>query len=435
MSSVPAQLSRAGRRRLAAMRKTTSLIESDTSLVRELANDIRSASGGQAEQPRIPIRRLHEVLEDALPKMQGPPSLDMRLILQHYHHKLYLSTDSSSDYVAALALLATSAQRLDSNVGDMVKQCSQVIMDGLHNASLKNKKTAELANVHTLLKVLTICARLHLRGCPPPDALPRRIVTVLCKEQFADKFLTEVSAQDAWTMLRSLAAIRITSPAGLYLVDRYFDQKGRVEQLSRVRMVQMVEALCMLRSRGQALEAVCDHLAMHVVRISPQQRLSLIRSFAMVNAAPNLLYLFLHSGRRWRLKLPISSQAEMLSSFAQLRLRPRSSVFFKDLLLTVLRGRKRADVDPLRLCHDLFLLDMFDESAFKRLEAAVGSQDCMEIPLEEACRALASLGYFCYGRPATYDVLLAQVGRFEATLYQNRNCLVQLKVRYFKADN
>ncbi|KAF4697884.1 hypothetical protein FOZ62_014673 [Perkinsus olseni] len=384
------------RRRLAAAAGGTAVVhpiilEADTPAVRELAGGIRSAASGQSEQHRVPLLRIHKVLEEALPKMRGAPSADMQLLLKHYHHKLYLSTDSSSDYLAALALLASSGARLGSTVGDMVKRSSQVIMDSLHNASLK-KSTAELSN---------------LDG------------------QFADKFVSEVSPQDAWTMLRSLAAIGSSPPAALFLLDRYFDREGRIAQLSRVKMVQMVEALCMLRSRGPALQAVSDQLAAQVVKITPQQRLALLRSFATVNVAPNLLYLFLGSGRRWRLKLSASNQAEMLSAFAELRFRPRGSAFFKDLILTVLRGRPGAD--PLRLCYDLFLLDMFDEPSLKRLETTVNSPQRDEITLEEACRVLASLGYFCYGQPSTYDTLLAEIARFEATLYQNRQCLVQLK--------
>ncbi|KAF4722201.1 hypothetical protein FOZ63_031448 [Perkinsus olseni] len=428
MNPPPSRVSRLARRRLAAAGRNAAVhpitLEADTPAVRELAGEIRSATAGQGEQHRVPLLRIHEVLEDALPKMRAHPSADIQLLLKHYHHKLYLSTDSSSDYLAALALLASSGARLGSTVGDMVKQSSQVIMDSLHNASLK-KSTAELANLDVLLNALAICARLHLRGCPPPDALPRRIASVICKEQFADKFVSEVSPQDAWTMLRSLAAIGSSPPAALFLLDRYFDREGRIAQLSRVKMVQMVEALCKLRSRGPALQAVCDHLATQIVKITPQQRLALLRSFATINVAPNLLYLFLGSGRRWRLKLSASSQAEMLSAFAELRFRPRGSTFFKDLILTVLRGRPGAD--PLRLCYDLFLLDMFDEPSLKRLETTINSPQRDEIPLEEACRVLASLGYFCYGQPSTYDALLGEIARFEASLYQNRQCLVQLK--------
>ncbi|KAF4727973.1 hypothetical protein FOZ63_015297 [Perkinsus olseni] len=225
MNRAPSRVSRMARRRLAAAAGGTAVVhpiilEADTPAVRELAGGIRSAASGQSEQHRVPLLRIHKVLEEALPKMRGAPSADMQLLLKHYHHKLYLSTDSSSDYLAALALLASSGARLGSTVGDMVKRSSQVIMDSLHNASLK-KSTAELSNLDVLLNALAICARLHLRGCPPPDALPRRIANVICKGQFADKFVSEVSPQDAWTMLRSLAAIGSSPPAALFLLDRW----------------------------------------------------------------------------------------------------------------------------------------------------------------------------------------------------------------------
>ncbi|KAF4672450.1 hypothetical protein FOL47_000509 [Perkinsus chesapeaki] len=429
-----AAVTRAVRKRIVAGGSSSSRLvrQKNDSSIKELADEIRIISNSGGDH-RIPLMRIQTVLEAILPNMTdlhlpGGSSNDddMQLILQHYHHKLFLSTDSPSDYLSALALLSSSSRPLGKGfVDDMIQQCSQVIMDSLHNTSLKKSTVNEMANINVLLNALRICAKLSLRGCPTPPALPRRIANVICKEQFAKQFM-ECSSQDAWSMLRSLAAIGIAPPAALHLLDRYFDIKGRVSQLSRVRMVHMVEALCMLRSRGPALDAVCEELSTQVVRISPQQRLSIIRSFASINATPNLLYLFLHSGRRWRLKLSSSDQAELLGLFAGLRLRPRGNSFFKDLILTVLRKAHDAN-NPLELCYHLFLLDMFDERTFTRLEGSLGS--CIEdrISLLKACRALASLGYFCYGKPATYDRLLAQVARYESDLYQDRQCLIHLK--------